>query len=151
MLPLQSHPLKLAVLSSGSKGNCTWVGDRQNGVLVDCGPSSKRIFELMDSVGLGEAPIDAVLITHEHSDHVGAARILHNKLKKRTGRSVPFFMTKGTLDGCKEQCIPANVELITAGIPFRHGPFTIEAFSIPHDVRDPVAYRIERGPAPRPC
>ena len=112
---------------------------------MDCGPSSKRIFELMESVGLGEAPIDAVLITHEHSDHVGAARILHNKLKKRTGRSVPFFMTKGTFDGCKEQCIPANVELVTAGVPFRQGPFTIEAFSIPHDVRDPVAYRIERG------
>ncbi|MEC7240044.1 MAG: MBL fold metallo-hydrolase [Myxococcota bacterium] len=146
MLPLQSYPLQLAVLSSGSKGNCTWVGDHRNGVLVDCGPSSKRIFELMESVGLGEAPIDAVLITHEHSDHVGAARILHNKLKKRTGRSVPFFMTKGTLDGCKEQCIPANVQLVTAGEPFRHGPFTSEAFSIPHDVRDPVAYRIERGP-----
>jgi glyoxylase-like metal-dependent hydrolase (beta-lactamase superfamily II) len=99
VLPLTSHPLQLAVLSSGSKGNCTWIGDSQYGLLIDCGPSSKRIFELMASVGLEDAPIDAVLITHEHSDHVGSARILHNKLKKKTGRSVPFYMTQGTLDG----------------------------------------------------
>jgi len=99
----------------------------------------------MDSVGLGESPIDAVLITHEHGDHIGAARILHNKLKKKTGRSIPFYMTQGTFDGANEKCLPANVQIICAGVPFKHGPFSIEAFSIPHDVRDPVAYRVERG------
>jgi phosphoribosyl 1,2-cyclic phosphodiesterase len=135
----------LAVLSSGSKGNCTWIGDTQNGLLIDCGPSSKRIFELMESVGLGDAPIDAVLITHEHSDHVGSSRILHNKLKKKTGKSIPFYMTQGTLDGANPKCHPENIEIICAGDPFLHGPFRIEAFSIPHDVRDPVAYRVERG------
>jgi phosphoribosyl 1,2-cyclic phosphodiesterase len=100
----------------------------------------------MASVGLEDAPIDAVLITHEHSDHVGSARILHNKLKKKTGRSIPFYMTQGTLDGANEKCHPGNVQIINAGEPFTHGPFRIEAFSIPHDVRDPVAYRVERGP-----
>ncbi len=133
------------MLSSGSKGNCTWIGDKNNGLLIDCGPSAKRIFQLMDSVGLGDAPIDAVLITHEHSDHVGSSRILHNKLKKGTGNSVPFFMTQGTLDGANPKCHPENIKIICAGAPFFHGPFLIEAFSIPHDVRDPVAYRVERG------
>ena len=99
----------------------------------------------MESVGLGDAPIDAVLVTHEHSDHIGASRILHNKLLKKTGKSIPFYMTQGTFDGSNEKCRPANVQIIEAGQRFRHGPFDIDPFSIPHDVRDPVAYRVERG------
>ena len=147
MLPLFRSDLVVASLSSGSKGNCTYVGDKDAGVLIDCGPSTKRILSLMDSVGLGDAPIDAVLITHEHSDHIGAARILANKLAKTRGSPVPFFMTPGTLKGANPKSVPEGVELVQAGERFEVKHLAIDPFTVPHDVEDPVAYRVSVGDA----
>jgi len=143
LLPLFKRDLVVAALSSGSRGNCTYVGDGTTGVLIDCGPSTKRIFGLLESVGLGEAPINGVLITHEHSDHIGAARILFNRLKKRRNKAVPFYMTEGTRDGAREGCLPETVELIEAGAAFDVGSLWVDPFTVPHDVKDPVAYRVE--------
>ena len=147
MLPLFNRDLTVAVLASGSTGNCTYVGDGHNGVLVDCGLSTKRIHLALERLGLAGAPIDAVLITHEHSDHIGSARVLSNRLKKRFGRPVPFYMTAGTEAGARERCLPERIERCRAGVGFRVGRFEIEPFPIPHDVQDPVAYRVQSGQA----
>ena len=130
------------MLSSGSRGNCTWIGDDDNGVIIDCGPSTKRIRHLMASVGLEHAPIDAVLITHEHGDHIGASRVLSKALEKRYDRRVPFYMTEGTWANARPNCLPPSVEVVNAGKEFEVGPFEITPISIPHDVADPVAYRV---------
>jgi len=132
----------VVVLGSGSKGNATWVGDHTTGVLIDCGLSTKQVLKRLDAVGLGHAPIDAVLVTHEHSDHVGGARVLCNRLRKREGRAVPFYMTAGTLRGTHPRSRPDAVEEIVPGEPFRVRHLAIDPFSIPHDVRDPVAFRV---------
>ncbi len=145
MLPLFRRELQVASLSSGSRGNCTYVGDGSAGVLVDCGPSTRRIFKLMESVGLEEAPIDAVLITHEHSDHIGSARVLAKALSKRFGAAVPFFMTAGTQAHAKTTCLPESVETIEAGVSFRVKHIEVDPFTVPHDVSDPVAYRVRVG------
>lgn len=141
-LPLFRRDLQVVVLASGSKGNATWIGDRTAGVLIDCGISTKQILARLDAVGLGDAPIDAVCVTHEHSDHVGSGRILCNKLKKRTGRAVPFYMTSGTLAGTHPRSRPDAVEELRAGERFQVRHLDIEAFPVPHDVRDPVGYRV---------
>jgi len=132
----------MCVLASGSAGNCTYIGDGHAGVLVDCGPSTKQILKRMEASGLGDAPIDAVLITHEHGDHVGAAGVLSRRLKKITGRHIPFFMTAGTRGNLKPQVTPERVELIEAGQTFKVGHLEVEAFRVPHDTPDPVAYRV---------
>ncbi|MAY80199.1 MAG: MBL fold metallo-hydrolase, partial [Deltaproteobacteria bacterium] len=72
MTTLFSRDVQVAVLSSGSKGNCTYIGDGRCGVLIDCGLSTKQILLRMKDIGLDGAPIDAVLVTHEHSDHAGS-------------------------------------------------------------------------------
>ncbi len=135
----------VAVLSSGSRGNCAYVGDGRSGVLIDCGPSTKQILKRMNDVGLGDAPIDAVLVTHEHGDHAGAARVLCNRLKKDTGRDVPFFMTQGTAQALKSAMVPSCLETIAAGRAFRVGGLVVDPFSIPHDTADPVAFRVGIG------
>lgn len=137
----------VCALSSGSAGNATYVGDGHAGVLIDCGVSTKQILARLASVGLGDAPIDAVLLTHEHSDHVGAAGVLSRALAKR-GRPVPFYCTEGTRAGIDPRCLPDGIEVIEAGVPFRVGHLLVEPMPVPHDTRDPVAYRVIVGDTP---
>lgn len=143
--PLFRRDLVVAALSSGSKGNCTYIGDERAGVLVDCGPSTKQIHARMDAVGLGGARIAGVLITHEHDDHVGAARVLSASLASRQGAPVPFFMTEGTRSGLRESNLPDAIELVEAGGSVQLGALTAESFSVPHDTHDPVGWRVALG------
>ncbi len=132
----------VATLASGSRGNCTYVGSCRSGVLVDCGLSTRQVLRRMAEIGLGDARIDAVLITHEHADHVGAARILCERLHRVQGQRVPFFMTRGTRRGLNPRCVPQRIERVRAGEPFAVGGVRVEPFRIPHDVEDPVGYLV---------
>ena len=144
-LSLFARDVSVVVLGSGSGGNCTYVGDGHAGVLIDCGLSTKQILLRLEAVGLGSASIDGVLVTHEHSDHIGAARILSDRLHRERGKRVPFFMTRGTFLGAHPRVLPERVETVVAGKPFRVRHVLVDPFPIPHDVADPVAYRVELG------
>lgn len=145
MTTLFSRDVQVAVLSSGSKGNCTYVGDGTSGVLIDCGPSTKQILKRMEAVGLGDAPIDAVLVTHEHADHAGSCRVLCKRLEKERGKAIPFHMTPGTAAALKDAMVPAHLSTIDAGRAFRVGHMVVDPFRIPHDTSDPVAFRVGVG------
>jgi len=135
----------VAPLASGSRGNCTFVGDHRSGVLIDCGLSTRQVLGRLEAIGLGDARIEAVLITHEHSDHVGGARILDDRLFARHGARVPFYLSRGTALGLDQRCTPQRLEIVDSGKPFRVGPLVVEPFTIPHDTRDPLAYLVSRG------
>jgi len=137
--------LKLVTLGSGSKGNCTYIGDGHAGVLIDCGISTKQILLRLEAAGLKDAPISAVLVTHEHSDHVGAASILCKRLRKRYGKAVPFWMTAGTRRGLFSKVVPDAVEIIQPGESFHVNHLVVDPFSVPHDTHDPVGYRVRSG------
>ncbi|MCP4918783.1 MAG: MBL fold metallo-hydrolase [Proteobacteria bacterium] len=145
MVGLFQRDITVAVLSSGSAGNCTYVSDGRAGVLIDCGISTRRILARMDGLGIGDWPIDAVLITHEHSDHIGSSRVLAKALRKRQGKAVPFFMTRGTDEGAHPNSRPEGIEYVESGVPFRVRHLLVEAFTVPHDVLDPVAYKVGVG------
>ena len=144
-LSLFSRDLVVATLASGSAGNCTYVGDGHAGVLIDCGVSTRQVLKRMAEVGLGDAPIDAVLITHEHSDHVGGARVLAKTLRKKNGQGVPFFMTRGTRGRLKPQCTPDGIELVTPHEPIRLRHLVLDPFRVPHDTPEPVGWRVRVG------
>lgn len=136
----------VAPLASGSRGNCTYVGDERRGVLIDCGLSTRQILSRLDAVGLGHVRIEGVLVTHEHTDHVGAARVLSRRLEAREGRRVPFYMTQGTATGLHPSCRPDDVHLIEAGGAFEVAlGLTVEPVTVPHDTRDPVSYTLTVG------
>ena len=136
--------LYFANLGSGSRGNCSFIGDERSGVLIDCGLSSKQVFQRLEASGLGNCQIDAVLITHEHSDHVAACRVLEAKLAKRQATPPVFFMTEGTLRGCNPKVRPTTIRTVKAGTPIRFKEWLFEPFPVPHDTNEPVAYVVER-------
>lgn len=141
----------VSVLSSGSSGNCTLVSDGHHGVLIDCGVSTRQILARMDAVGLGHVQIDAVLLTHEHSDHVAAAAVLQRRLSKGRAEPVPVYATSGTLRGMADRCRPEHTVTIRAGSTFQleHksalGPWRVRCFPVPHDAHGPVGYALEVG------
>jgi len=114
-------------------------------VLVDCGVSARQVLTRLDAVGLADAPIDAVLVTHEHSDHVAGARVLCKRLTQRTGRPSPFFMSPGTRSALNPKVVPDAVEILQPGQPFMVGHLEVDPFPVPHDSADPVCYRIRSG------
>lgn len=146
--PVVEHDgLVVATLASGSRGNCTWIGDERRGVLVDCGISARQVLARLEAIGLGGARIEAVLLTHEHTDHVAAAGVLDRRLAKEQGSPVPFYATAGTLAAMPERIRPQRVAVIAAGavIPWCGG--TLEAHAVPHDTREPVAWTVTHGGA----
>ncbi|MBN2800675.1 MAG: MBL fold metallo-hydrolase [Deltaproteobacteria bacterium] len=135
--------LRIAVLGSGSKGNATWIGFGAHGVLFDAGLSTRQIFTRMEALGLGRAPIDAVLLTHDHRDHVGAVGVLDRRLTKLRGAPVPFWMTEGTREGLSEE--PERVAVLQPGRGVSVDGAHIEAIPIPHDTAAPVAFALRYG------
>lgn len=62
--------MKVCSIASGSSGNCIYVGDEKKHILIDAGISRKRIVEGLDQIGVAPGELDAIFVTHEHSDHI---------------------------------------------------------------------------------
>ncbi len=125
--------MRLASLGSGSKGNATLVAAGTTLVMVDCGFSLRETRRRMDRLGVHPDQLDAVLVTHEHSDHSAGVAVLSRN------HDVPVYLTHGTagtgrIDGC------AATVRINAGDRFRIGELDIEAVPVPHDAREPCQY-----------
>ncbi|HSE49339.1 MAG TPA: MBL fold metallo-hydrolase [Terriglobales bacterium] len=134
----------ITVLASGSRGNATLVASSKTRLLVDAGISCKETFKRLRA--LGEAPerLDAILISHEHSDHVYGLPVLARKLK------VPVYMTGPCNDewghsfhDAEERARQTNLdrlELFASGRSLQIGDIEVFPFTIPHDAADPVAF-----------
>lgn len=130
--------LTFCTLFSGSSGNAVFLGTEEGGLLVDCGMSYKQIMQAMECASLDPGSLKALLITHEHSDHVKGAGVVSRKL------GVPIYATEGTWSGMERSlgAVPSRDRIvITAGESFFVNGMEVAPFSIPHDANDPVGYR----------
>lgn len=125
-------------LGSGSNGNSTLVRVGDTLLLVDAGFSAKIIAERLNSVGVAPENLTAILVSHEHSDHVKGAQVMARKY------GVPVWLTRGTYRRLKDKNIP-QVEFIHPHGSFCIGDAKITPFPIPHDAAEPCQYVIGDG------
>lgn len=136
--------MELCTLASGSSGNAIFLGTDDDGILIDSGISGKRIEEGLNSIGRTGRDLKAILVTHEHADHVQGLGVMARKL------GVPVYVTEGTRKALRKISslgkIPEDLfHVIKADEAVRIGTFTVLPFAISHDAAEPVGYRIEAG------
>jgi phosphoribosyl 1,2-cyclic phosphodiesterase len=132
----------VTMLASGSRGNCALVASTRTRILVDAGISCREIFKRMKALGEDAQSLSAVLITHEHCDHVYGLRTLAKKL------NIPIFMTGATHQAWARAMRNENgerpqvekLERFESGHSFQVGDIAVKPFTIPHDAADPVGF-----------
>ncbi len=139
---LTAMAVTVTVLASGSKGNCTLISSSGTRLLVDAGLSCRELLRRLLLCGESASCIDAILITHEHSDHVGGLYVLAKRLK------IPVYMTEATHDAYRRDARDSagnrikleRLELFHPGHVFNIGDVSVTPFTIPHDAVDPVGF-----------
>jgi phosphoribosyl 1,2-cyclic phosphodiesterase len=125
---------KFCVLASGSSANCALVATEKTRVLVDAGLSFRELSKRLASIDEPVDRIDAILITHEHSDHIaGVARFARRV-------PVPVYLTRLTMPAIEWDNAAPRLEPFQAGTSFVVGDIEIDSFTIPHDAIDPVGF-----------
>ena len=114
--------LRFCSFASGSTGNCYLVRSDDTALLVDCGISGKRIVESLGACGLGPDDLNAILITHEHTDHVQSVRVMS---RKASGAGI--YATRGTIKAISDN-IQAGIIHITLVDQFNAGAHFCDHF-----------------------
>lgn len=140
---LKEMGIKFLSLSSGSSGNCYYIGTDEEGFLIDAGISARKIKKSLAEHNIDMAMIKGVCISHDHADHIAAAGYLGERMGK------PIFVTKTTLEGMNrnwrmtEKIYTAH-RFIFKEISFALAGFEITPFEVPHDGHDNVGFLIKR-------
>lgn len=132
------------MLATSSAGNCTYIGTSHTSLLIDAGLSRKETLTRLKAIGVPPESIDAILVTHEHTDHVAGLPGLARSLK------VPVYVSPQTAaqidwTGGSAAASAPRMEHFEAGSRFTVGDFRVESFSLPHDAVDPCGFVAETG------
>lgn len=127
------------MLASGSSGNAALLATNNTRILLDAGLSLRELKRRLAQAGEEIGRLDAILITHEHSDHIAGLAALARRKELRA----PIYMTRLTAPAIDwgEAC--PRVETFQAGAAFAIGDIEVSSFSVPHDAADPVGFRFE--------
>lgn len=131
-----------APLFSGSSGNALYVERDDTCILVDAGLPGKKIAEEMVKAQADIGRLNAILVTHEHSDHIAGVGVLMRKFH------VPVYATRPTWEAMEGKIgrIPADlIRYVESGAEMEIGSLRVKPFSIPHDAAGPVGYAFEGG------
>jgi phosphoribosyl 1,2-cyclic phosphodiesterase len=129
--------IEICALASGSNGNCYYIGNEHEAVLVDAGISCKQILFRIHECGLDASKIKGIFVSHEHSDHLRGVKVLSNRL------GIPAWFSQATLDVISGPELPKLTGIFTPGKAVKSGSFTIHSFLKNHDAVEPCSFRIE--------
>ena len=133
--------MRLCPIASGSSGNSIYVGSDNTHILIDCGISGKRVAAGVNSLDLDMNDISAILITHEHADHIQGVGVLARRY------SIPIYGTEDTLNYIYNAPETGKIDIellhpVKKDVDFMIGDLKIAPMHISHDAVDPVAYRV---------
>jgi phosphoribosyl 1,2-cyclic phosphodiesterase len=131
--------LFIASLNSGSNGNCYYIGNDNEAILVDAGISCRETEKRMKRLGLSIEKIKAIFISHEHKDHISGIRVLANK------HQLPVYITKATQKLGRLNLEKHLTNRFQANEPVRIGELSITAFTKMHDAGDPHSFIVASG------
>lgn len=126
--------MRFSVLASGSRANCTYVEAAGKRFLIDCGLSGKQVALRLAKNGIDASTLDAIIVTHEHGDHIHGVSVLSRRYK------LPVYVN----EAAKAKITKVFAfESFETGIDFSIGDVQLHPFSIVHDAVDPVGFTIE--------
>ena len=134
--------LKFCSLYSGSSGNSLFVQSNNTKILIDCGTSAKKIETALDNIDIDITDIDAILVTHEHSDHIQGLGTISKK------HNIPVFANCETWEAMENQrnkMESNNIKTFENNTEFHIGNLQIVPFSTPHDAVNPCGFSICSG------
>lgn len=127
--------MRFACLGSGSEGNALVVEVGTSRVLLDCGFSIKETVTRLARLGLEPSDLDGIVVTHEHSDHIGGVTRFANKF------NLAVWLTHGSLAYLSNlDQMPLDTRVIDSHAGFAVGDLYIEPFPVPHDAREPIQF-----------
>lgn len=131
--------MRVIILGSGSSGNALYLESGETSVLVDAGLSARETARRMVDAGIDPARLTAIVVTHEHSDHIKGVRVLSKTAE------VPVFVSQATRSELHFPAGGADVvwgEMISSSQPFQIGSLDFHPFTIPHDGVDTFAFTV---------
>jgi phosphoribosyl 1,2-cyclic phosphodiesterase len=128
--------LYISSLNSGSNGNCYYVGNNTDAVLIDAGISCREVEKRMELTGLSMSKVKAVLVTHEHNDHIKGVQMLSKKY------NLPIYVTEPTRRGGHIKLDKNLSKTFNTTEPITVGSLTVTAFSKQHDAVDPHSFLV---------
>lgn len=135
--------IRFTSLGSGSEGNALLIEAGSTRLLVDCGLPVRQALARIEARGVDPKGLDAILVTHEHGDHIGGVMALARK----TGATV--CLTRGTHAAVHmrsvDACNGVTLRIIDSHTPFELGCVEVQPFPVPHDAREPVQYVVVYG------
>jgi phosphoribosyl 1,2-cyclic phosphodiesterase len=132
--------LTVCALASGSRGNSIYVSDGATSILVDAGLSGIELQRRMQARGLSPERLDAILVSHEHTDHIAGVGVLSRRYK------LPVYMTKKTRAALPSTVGKiADIRLFDCGRPFSIDGFRLESFAVSHDAGEPSGFTFSRN------
>lgn len=128
--------LEICAIASGSNGNCYYIGNETDAVLIDAGISTKQILIRMKERDLDPQKIKALFITHEHSDHMRGARVLGKRLQ------IPVYLTAKTHNGAYKNLRPDYPRFFKPEERINVGNFQVFPVLKNHDAAEPCSFRV---------
>ncbi len=137
-LESKHSPYNLAVctLASGSKGNATYISDGQTSILVDAGLSGVELERRLAARGLAPQNLDAIIVSHEHADHIKGVGILSRRYH------LPVYINQKTVQASPQLGRLHELRLFECGRTFNIRRLSVHPFSISHDAEDPAGFTI---------
>ncbi|MCU4176587.1 MBL fold metallo-hydrolase [Carboxylicivirga sp. N1Y90] len=129
--------VEICALASGSNGNCYYVGNEDEAVLIDVGISRRQVLKRMKEVKLNINKVKAIFISHEHADHIRGLRVLSDM------NEIDAYLTKATFSKTRNDNQPKRIGIFKAGDIITVGNIKVHSFAKKHDAIDPTSFRVE--------